>query len=44
VIFLAFALADASWGLAARYGAFAAVVGVANLGMDVLIRWRRHHG
>ena len=44
LIFLAFALADANWGLAAKYGAFVAVVGAANLAMDVLIRWRRHHG
>ena len=44
LIFLAFALADANWGLAAKYGAFVAVVGAANLAMDVLVRWRRHHG
>jgi hypothetical protein len=44
LIFLAFAVADANWGLAAKYGAFVAVVGAANLAMDVLIRWRRHHG
>ena len=44
LIFLAFPLADANWGLAAKYGAFVVVVGAANLAMDVLIRWRRHHG
>jgi hypothetical protein len=38
------AVADADWGLAAKYGSFVAVVGAANLAMDVLIRWRRHHG
>jgi hypothetical protein len=44
LIFMAFALADADWGLAAKYGIFVAVVGAANLAMDALIRWRRHHG
>ena len=42
--FLAFAVADANWGLAAKYGVFVPVVATANLAMDVLIRWRRHHG
>jgi hypothetical protein len=44
LIFMAFAVADADWGLVAKYGSFVAVVGAANLAMDVLIRWRRHHG
>jgi Trk-type K+ transport system membrane component len=44
LIFLAFAVADANWGLAVKYGVFVPVVAAANLGMDALIRWRRHHG
>ena len=44
LIFLGFALADGSWGLAAKYGLFVAAVGAANLALDGLIRWRRHHG
>ena len=44
LIFLAFAVADANWGLAAKYGLFVAAVAAANLAMDALIRWRRHHG
>ena len=44
LIFLAFAVADGNGGLAAKYGIFVAVVGAANLAMDTLIRWRRHHG
>lgn len=44
VIFLAFAAADANWALAAKYAAFVAAAGAANLAMDALIRWRRHHG
>ncbi|MEA2248174.1 MAG: hypothetical protein QOH46_2703 [Solirubrobacteraceae bacterium] len=44
ILFTAFALRDANWGLAARYGAFLGVVAVANGVVDVLWRWRRHHG
>jgi hypothetical protein len=44
LIFLAFAIGNSDWGLAAKYGVFVAVVGAANLAMDALIRWRRHHG
>jgi hypothetical protein len=44
LIFLAYAVADADWGLTAKYGAFVVVVAAANLGVDALIRWQRHHG
>jgi hypothetical protein len=44
LIFLAFAIGNSDWRLAAKYGIFVAVVGAANLAMDALIRWRRHHG
>jgi hypothetical protein len=44
LIFAAYAMADDNWGLVAKYGIFVAAVGAANLAMDVLIRWRRHHG
>jgi hypothetical protein len=43
VIFLGFAVRDANWELAAKYAAIAALVGVANVAMDALRRWWRHH-
>jgi hypothetical protein len=44
LIFLGFAIRDANWGLAAKYGVFVVVVGAANLAMHALVHWRRHHG
>jgi hypothetical protein len=43
LIFLGFAVRDANWELAAKYAAIAALVAVANVAMDALRRWWRHH-
>jgi hypothetical protein len=44
LVFMAFAVRDTNWGLAAKYGPFLIAVGLANGLVDVVRRWRRHHG
>ena len=44
LIFMAIAARDANWGLVAKHAPFLVAIAVANGLVDVVRRWRRHHG
>jgi hypothetical protein len=43
LLFLALAVRDANWALAAQYVLALLILAVANVALDLLHRWRRHH-